>query len=98
MIPEGQNGCLSLYGDDPIVHSNFADHILAEVFQSEFVEGKGLKEGWKQLHERNHWLDTAGGNIVAAEMLGITVLGRAVVKKKKVKMSDRIAAKRAGKG
>ena len=96
MVPADQNGSLSMFGDDPVVHANFADQILAEVWQSEFIEGKGTKEGFKVLHKRNHWLDTEAQGIVAAEMLKITVLGRAVVKRNKVKMSERIAAKRAG--
>lgn len=74
LIRADQNGALSLWGDDPIEHSNFADHILAERYESEFVEGKGSKEGWKQLHGRNHWLDTAGYNVIAAEMRGVSVM------------------------
>ena len=89
MVPETQNGSMSMFGDDPVVHANFADQILAEVWQSEFVDGKGMKEGFKVLHPRNHFLDTVAQSIAAAEMLKISVLGGAVKKKVKGKVVRR---------
>ena len=74
MTPENQKGCLTIYGDDAIIHRGFAEQILAEIWVRDWIAGKGYKETWQVRHRLNHFLDCAACNIAAAEILGITIV------------------------
>lgn len=61
------NGSLSLFGDDPLEHRAFAEHIAAEQCDNgKFVPVPGKNH--------NHWLDCITGNMVAASICGFTIL------------------------
>lgn len=57
---------IRLFGVDGGQHRTFADEIVAEQWEREFIEGVGYKPGrWIQLTKANHCLDTHYGNMVA---------------------------------
>lgn len=58
-------GSVSIFGEDPNQHTQFAKEITAEEWQSEFHPGKGVREGFVPIRKRNHWLDTTVGNRLA---------------------------------
>lgn len=100
MTPEGQAGCLTMYGSDKRTHFVFSHHICAEIEVEEFVEGKGLKRYWKKMSQNNHWLDTTYMACVAASLHGVRVIPhtqqeransgrRRVTSKQKVPFMDR---------
>lgn len=64
---EGQphTGIVTLYGDDPRHHTEFAEQLTAEVFERRWKDGKGWVEGWWKKRKNNHLLDTDVGNLVA---------------------------------
>lgn len=74
MSPHNANGSLMLYGDNGLVHRDFARQILSEVFVNEWVAGKGWRGYWDRRYSKNHWLDAMGSSIAGAEILGVTVL------------------------
>ena len=76
MLPhEGEirPGATVLFGDDPAVHSRFADHITAEVRTTVFRDGKQLTF-WDQRRDRNHWLDTLYEAAAAAAICGQPII------------------------
>jgi hypothetical protein len=75
--PQRSRGSLALYGDDRLVHGEFAAHVLAERFQREFKEGKGLVERWVKVRQDNHYLDVLYGCCVGASIAGVKLLGDA---------------------
>src|SRR5690606_31285007 len=39
-------GCITLPGNDPLEHNEYANQVTAEEFRSVFKEGKGVKKEW----------------------------------------------------
>jgi len=74
----GERGCLSLFGDRPLEHRLFAEHITSEYRVKTEGRGRTVDE-WKQRPERtdNHWLDCLVGCAVAASMQGVALPGMA---------------------
>ena len=92
-IPEDRPGHISLFGNDPLKHNEFAKQILSEVWVSEFVSGKGHKEGWVVQYSRNHWLDGTYGCGVAATISGLRRTSIRQLKKAAVAKLDKTAIK-----
>ena len=70
-VAMGDPGCLSLFGESPVLHRLFADHLTAEYRIR--TEGRGRQvDEWKARPDRrdNHWLDCLAGCAVAASMQG----------------------------
>ena len=71
----GDPGSLSLFGDDPVVHEHYAEHLTAEYPVLTSGQGREVEE-WTLLPGRvNHWLDTTAGALMAQSMLGCAVEG-----------------------
>jgi hypothetical protein len=73
-VTMGDRGCLSLFGKDPDVHLQFAEHSSAEYRVK--TEGRGrVVDEWKIRPEAsdNHWWDCLVGAAVGASMLGTTL-------------------------
>lgn len=58
-------GCITLPGNDPLEHNEYARQVTAEEFRSVFKEGKGAKTEWFKIRRHNHMLDGCVGNMVA---------------------------------
>jgi hypothetical protein len=91
-VPMGDQGCLSLYGRDPVAHQLFAEHLTAEYRVK--TEGRGrVVDEWKlrpDAHD-NHWLDGIVGCAVAASIEGAVLPGTqevAAPKRERIKLSD----------
>ena len=70
-VAMGDKGCLSLFGNQAIIHQLLAEHLTSEYRVR--TEGRGRKvDEWKLRPEAsdNHWLDGLVGCAVAASMLG----------------------------
>lgn len=72
MLKAETDGSLSMFGDNPAVHSNFAKQICAERWMEEFVPGKGVRRFFRQEHRHNHYLDCMHYATVGAEMMGLS--------------------------
>lgn len=66
-------GSMTLFGRSQSYHSDFARHMVSEVFRVEFIEGKGERRTCYKSGP-NHWLDVMYGNCVAASALGVRLL------------------------
>jgi hypothetical protein len=92
VVPMGDRGCLSLFGDKPDLHRLFADHITAEYRVK--TEGRGRRvDEWKSRPEAtdNHWLDCLVGCAVAASIQGVTLPGtdhRPTANRPRIKLSE----------
>jgi phage terminase large subunit GpA-like protein len=91
-VAMGDHGCLSLFGDKPDTHRQFAEHLTAEYRVKTEGRGRTVDE-WKQRPERgdNHWLDCLVGSAVAASMQGVTLTGvapTASTKRERVSFAD----------
>lgn len=72
--PMGDNGCLSLYGNDAGAHACLADHLTAEYPITVEARDRKVAE-WKARPGRdNHWLDNLVGCAVGASMLGCSLI------------------------
>jgi hypothetical protein len=60
-------GIITLPGEDPNLHDEWASHILAEQFERTFKIGKGWAEGWVKKSKANHQFDCTYGNFVALD-------------------------------
>jgi phage terminase large subunit GpA-like protein len=58
-------GCVTLFGNRPGDHTEYAKQITAEEFVREFVKGKGFVAKWHKHRKANHMFDGAVGNAVA---------------------------------
>lgn len=76
-----RRGSVTMFGSQPAAHTDFARHMVSEVYRTEFVEGKGEVGSWYKSGP-NHWLDTAYMNCVAASVLGIRLMPAAQVQQK----------------
>lgn len=73
LIKDGVDGGLSLFGDNPVVHTNYAKQICAERWLEEFVPGKGIRRYFRLEHRHNHFLDATHYATVGADMMGLGV-------------------------
>jgi hypothetical protein len=75
-------------------HAKFARQIEAEVWVSDFEEGRaGIKEYWERRHRDNHYLDACAMACVGGSMAGVRLLG-AVKPRKTIPLNE--MARRAG--
>ncbi len=90
LLPPGDPGGLSLWGDNPRGHEPFAEHLCAE--EREWRQrGEAGKWHWKLKRGRpdNHWGDVLRGLCGAASMLGVAVPGIAPQeRRKRIKLSE----------
>lgn len=88
----GDKGCLTLYGKNPLVHEQFAEHLTAEYRVRTSGRGRTVDE-WKIRPERNdnHWFDCLVGCAVCASMLGSTLPEheKPTTPRETVRLSDR---------
>jgi len=75
-VAMGDRGCLSLFGDKPVTHRMFAEHLTAEYRVRTEGRGRTVDE-WKARPEQpdNHWLDCLVGCAVSASIQGAVLLG-----------------------
>lgn len=70
-----RQGSLSLYlPQGSKKHTSYAQHIVAEEWVSEFVEGKGSKNYWLVKNDNNHWLDATYYAACAGRFQGVHLL------------------------
>lgn len=86
-------GSFTLFGDDAMVHGNFAKQICAEIWTREWKDtsagGKTLKEYWKKTQKDNHYLDCMYGACVAASVCGVQMNVHQITRqRRKVKLSQ----------
>jgi len=84
MTPTDKPGSLLMWGarsdkpdrlsQDEKAHHSYARHIVSEIEVEEVVKG-ALKRFWKAKSDNNHWLDASYMTDVAANMMGISLLG-----------------------
>ncbi len=76
LVPMGDRGCLSLFGDRPEIHRLFSEHITAEYRVKTEGRGRTVDE-WKIRpgNPDNHWLDCLVGCAVGASMQGVALEG-----------------------
>jgi hypothetical protein len=74
LVPMGDRGCLSLFGDSPEHHRLFAEHLAAEYRVKTEGRGRTVDE-WKIRPERsdNHWFDCIVGCAVAGSIQGVSL-------------------------
>jgi phage terminase large subunit GpA-like protein len=74
LVPMGDRGCLSLFGDSPEQHRLFAEHLTAEYRVKTEGRGRTVDE-WKIRPERsdNHWFDCLVGCAVAGSIQGVAL-------------------------
>lgn len=72
-----RRGALSLFGSDGQRHHSFARHVVAEVLETEFVRGKGMKRKWVVKNRNNDWGDCMVGCAAAGSMCGVSLAGDA---------------------
>ena len=58
-------GCITLFGDNPHEHTEYAQQVTAEEFRSVFEKGKGVTRKWHKTRRDNHMLDCCVGNMLA---------------------------------
>ena len=75
-VPVGDQGSLTLFGDNPTRHRLFAEHLTAEYRVQTSGRGRTVDE-WKMRPEQsdNHWLDGLVGCAVGASIQGTSLLG-----------------------
>ena len=90
-VPIGDRGCLSLFGNRPLEHELFSEHMTAEYRVKTSGRGRVVDE-WKLRPDRtdNHWLDCTVGCAVLASTIGSNLPEQFGVKMQKetVKLSD----------
>jgi hypothetical protein len=89
-VMQGDAGCLSLFGRNPLYHQLLAEHLTAEYRVRTQGLGRTVDE-WKIRPQRgdNHWLDCLAGCAVAASMQGSALAEQlsAAATRVKVKLS-----------
>ena len=80
---EQPEGTLTLWGETARDHLPYAEQICAEIWTTEFKEGKGERQYWRKRRHDNHWLDTTVGCLVAAAVASGPGLTR-----RKVRLSE----------
>ena len=76
VVPMGDRGCLSIFGDGPEQHRLFAEHLTSEYRVKTEGRGRTVDE-WKMRPERgdNHWFDGLVGCAAAASIQGAVLAG-----------------------
>ena len=92
VVPMGDKGCLSLFGQKADTHSLFAEHLTAEYRVRTEGRGRTVDE-WKMRPAQfdNHWFDCLVGSAVAGSIQGVVLPGTDAVagaKRDRVKLSD----------
>lgn len=72
-IAVGEHGAATLFQDRPVNHHHFARHIIAEVEEREYKEGKGWTSKWIVKSRDNHFLDTSHLACAAGHFVGARV-------------------------
>ena len=82
-VPMGDKSCLSLWGNKPLRHRLFSEHLTAEYCIPTEARGRTVNE-WKAKPSKadNHWFDCLVGCAVAAGMCGITLESQQPVHRK----------------
>ena len=99
LVPMGDRGCLSLFGDRPEIHRLFSEHITAEYRVKTEGRGRTVDE-WKIRpgNPDNHWLDCLVGCAVGASMQGVALDGmerhQAVSKRRRMTAAEMAALAR----
>ena len=91
-VSMGDRGCLSLFGDNPVLHRLLAEHITAEYRVKTEGRGRTVDE-WKLRAAAvdNHWLDCLVGCAVGASILGAILPGtdqRSAPRRQRIKLSE----------
>jgi len=90
-VAMGDEGCLSLFGQQPEQHRLLAEQLTAEYPVTTSGRGRTVEE-WKQRVERpdNHWFDCLVGCAVAGSMLGAKLASEGPVKpvRKRVSLAE----------
>jgi hypothetical protein len=73
MLRKGSLSLFELPGRQ--THNSFAQHICAEEYVSEFIEGKGSKQYWLPVNENNHFLDATYLACACSESVGVKLIG-----------------------
>lgn len=74
------DGSLSLFvSDDKKKHLSFSHHIVSEMREEMFIEGKGLVRKWREISKNNHYLDATALACTAAGCLGIRLIPRVII-------------------
>jgi len=74
LTPVGRPGSLTLFGNDRKSHISYSQHLVSEVEESTFVQGKGLKKRWNKRTRDNHWFDATYMAALAAMEKGIRLI------------------------
>ncbi len=69
-------------------HREYANHIMAEVWQTEFIPGKGEKSKFNKLSASNHLLDATALCLCGGEMIGMGVFSTEQQQQKPVVVSS----------
>ena len=64
-------GSLCVWGDLPIRHKEFAEHICAERWERQWQQKGGWVSKWVPVSKNNHWLDSTAGALAAASIAGV---------------------------
>lgn len=96
----GDRGCLSIFGNNPVSHRLYAQHLTSETRHR--TEGRGREVDEWQLPTAgrdNHWFDCTVGCCVAASMEGVSCMGaqHEQQKKERRKLSEIYAEKHGNK-
>lgn len=90
-VLQGDAGCLSLFGKNPLYHQLLAEHLTAEYKVKTEGLGRTVDE-WKirPQHGDNHWLDCLAGCAVCASMQGSALSEQftTIPKKASIKLSS----------
>lgn len=92
VVPMGDRGCLSLFGQRSEDHQLLGEHLTAEYRVR--TEGRGrVVDEWKARvgNPDNHWLDCMVGCAVAASMQGAILFGtdqKQVARRPRIKLSE----------
>jgi len=73
-VPVGGAGSLSLFGQEPIKHRDYARQMCSEEWVTEYKTGKGMISFWDKKARDNHWLDATAGACAAAAICGVGLL------------------------
>jgi len=69
------NGSLSVWSTtDNKEHMTYSHHIVAEIYEERFIQGKGLVKKWVARHRNNHWLDATAMALAAGGCLGFRTI------------------------
>jgi hypothetical protein len=71
LTPPERPGALTVFGDDPVAHRLYANHIAAEEWTGRHVPGKGMVWAWVEKSHHNHWFDTTYMATAASGVLGV---------------------------